>query len=145
MFNLAHELTAIGRAMRPTAGDAFILGKLHLMYGHLLDLRGMQAEPLANRLALHRMVRDYASPDGRLLVAESGRDCDGVQYAGQSHLIEASVKAYDKLCDDVANWADGPFNLTPVPWGTELQYVSRDLTLEAFEDGHAHCIHTTSL
>ena len=145
MFNLAHELTAIGRALRPTAGDAFILGKLHVMHGHLSDLRGERTDELKRRLALHRMVRKYASPHGKLLVTESGRDCDGVQYAGTPHIIDATVKAFDELHDHRAEWADGPFTLTPVPWGTVLVYRSRDLGLEAYEDGHAHCIHPTSL
>lgn len=98
-----------------------------------------------NRRARLAAVIAKHSHDGKVRVAESGRDCDGVQYAGRVRLIDATLEAYYKLMAERERWADGPFHLEIVPWDADVQYRSRDLTLEAFEDGHAHCIHPAVL
>jgi len=97
-------------------------------------------EAITARGALHARIAQCAHA-GRLLVVESGRDCDGVQYTGRRHEIDATVKAYYELGNQIAEWADGPFSLAIVPYDTEVEYTSRDLALEAFENGHAHCLY----
>jgi hypothetical protein len=82
-------------------------------------------------------------PDGTMNVSESGRDCDGVQYTGYVHRnIPATLTGLNALYERVAEGADGPFCLYPINRNSDLpSYSSRDLTLEAFEDGHAHVLH----
>lgn len=82
-------------------------------------------------------------PDGTMNVSESGRDCDGVQYSGYVHRnVPATLKGFYALWETVAEGADGPFRLYPINRNCDLpSYTSRDLTLEAFEDGHAHSLH----
>lgn len=92
---------------------------------------------------LANYIRAAKRADGTMLVEERGRDCDGVQYAGQVHgPIPATFAAFWELRDDIAEWADGPFYLRPIKADAEVPtYTSRDLTLEAFENGHPHSIH----
>lgn len=79
---------------------------------------------------------------GKIAMIESGRDCDGVLYGGHVTLIEASTKAVRKHWDTVAEWADGAFSLAvekpSVARG--IRSRSRDLALEAFENGHSHVL-----
>jgi hypothetical protein len=97
-------------------------------------------------IAQMRQVRAYAE-GGKVAVVESGMDCDGVQYAGKVSLIDATVAAFLAHWDHTAQWADGPFYLTVMrPSDAErVTYRSRDRAAEAFEDGHAHCLHVGSL
>lgn len=101
-------------------------------------------EVINRRARLATLIAKH-SHDGKMRVAESGRDCDGVQYAGHVRVIDATLQAYYRLMAERERWADGPFHLEIVPWDLPIEYRSRDLTLEAFEDGHAHCIHPTTL
>lgn len=79
--------------------------------------------------------------DGKIRVVESGRDCDGIQYAGKVHTIDATITAYEALDDEIGNWADGPYRLRLMDHAeANPNYESRDLVMEAHEDGHPHSI-----
>lgn len=80
--------------------------------------------------------------DGKVAYIESGRDCDCVEYDGRVHVVDATWEAFEKLQDDVGEWADGPFHLSlcRVSETRRVRYESRDLVMEAFEDGHPHHI-----
>jgi hypothetical protein len=78
--------------------------------------------------------------EGKIKTVESGRDCDCVEYSGRERIIDANVMAFEKLDKDTAAWADGPFHIAIVPWELEVEYESRDLVMEAYEDGHPHSI-----
>lgn len=79
--------------------------------------------------------------EGKVRVVESGRDCDGVEYSGGSgREIEATVAAFHLLENRVHESADGPFRLSVVPWDFNEPYESRDLVMEARENGHPHSI-----
>lgn len=78
--------------------------------------------------------------EGRIKLVESGMDCDCVKYDGRVHECDATLEAYDKLHDEISEWADGPFSLRIVPWDEEIKYTSRDLAMEAYENGHPHHI-----
>ena len=88
-------------------------------------------------------IAECVDNDGMMNVEESGMDCDGVRYQGQLHKIPATKEAYYKLQEEIGEWADGPFYLCLVtPKVAEsIVYDSRDLGMEAFEDGHQHIIH----
>jgi hypothetical protein len=99
-------------------------------------------EATQRRLDMHYWLRNR-SEGGYIAVVENGRDCDGVQYWNKVRVVEATAQAIDKLVEYIADGADGPFELRlerpSVAHG--LKYDSRDLGMEAYEDGHAHCIH----
>jgi len=99
-------------------------------------------EHINERAALAARIAACAK-NGKLLVVESGRDCDGVQYSGRKYTIDATAKAFHDLHNEIAEWADGPFRLTIVPFDTEVEYTSRDLVMEAYEDGHPHVIYSS--
>jgi hypothetical protein len=81
--------------------------------------------------------------DGMVLVVESGRDCDGVQYWGRTSTIPAAVMSFIALETHTAKWADGPFRLDIERPSMEkgIDAGSRDLGMEAFEDGHPHVLY----
>lgn len=85
---------------------------------------------------------ELLAEDGKVAVIESGRDCDCVEYDGRVHIIEATVEAFDALHDSISEWADGPFRLqlSKVSEATGVKYQSRDLVMEARENGHPHYI-----
>lgn len=80
---------------------------------------------------------------GRVCVVSSGMDCDGSAWAGRVYDMPASVFAVERFVERQYEWADGPLRLEFASPSEceEVEYESRDLALEAFEDGHAHCIH----
>ena len=81
---------------------------------------------------------------GKIAAIESGRDCDCVEYSGKVHIIDATVAAYNALHDDLSDWADGPFRLCleRPSVAQRVKYESRDLVMEAHEDGHPHVIYS---
>lgn len=94
-------------------------------------------------LQLRQRIADCAE-DGQILVIESGRDCDGVEYTGRTRLIEATPAAFRALDDEIAEWADGPYELSVARPSerASIAYQSRDLVAEAHEDGHPHVIYS---
>lgn len=87
----------------------------------------------------HDLIERH-SRNGQMKVVESGRDCDGVEYDGLMRICDASLEAFEKLHDHISGWADGPFQLTIVSWDIDIEYTSRDLVMEAHENGHRHSI-----
>lgn len=79
---------------------------------------------------------------GQIAIVESGMDCDGCQYAGRVHIVDATKDAVRAEIDRCLSYADGPmyFELMRPSDAEQEEYRSRDRTLEAFEDGHAHSI-----
>lgn len=83
-----------------------------------------------------------AAEGGQIAVVESGRDCDGVRYWGDVTLLPATLVHFNQHWEKRAKWADGPFHLDIARPSEALRTHrgSRDLALEAFEDGHPHCL-----
>lgn len=79
---------------------------------------------------------------GVVAVVEHGMDCDGVAYDGLVREVQALVMVVEALEWKIAKAADGTFGLRLMkPSEARLvQYESRDLTLEAFEEGHPHLL-----
>lgn len=94
------------------------------------------------RQSLLRSVKQFAE-DGKVAVVWSGRDCDGVRYHNDVRLIDASIVAVDEHIAHTYEWADGPCSywITTPAYGRTLSYESRDLVMEAHEDGHSHVIY----
>lgn len=97
-------------------------------------------EATQRRLYMHRRISACAE-NGKIAIIESGRDCDGVKYSGLVTIIDAHWRAYLRHEEYCEAWADGPFTLTIERPSVKIEYESRDLTLEAFENGHPHSLH----
>lgn len=90
---------------------------------------------------VNEVLADMAE-DGKVAYVESGRDCDGVEYSGCVHIMDATLEAYEALDTLIGEWADGPYQLAlmRVSKTRSVTYESRDLVMEAHEDGHRHSI-----
>lgn len=78
--------------------------------------------------------------DGRVAVNYSGMDCDCSQFAG-SYLMPAVPVAVRHYIADAQHWADGPIYHSISRPSERAPSYSRDLALEAFEDGRPFSIH----
>ena len=109
----------------------------------LEERHGLLAQATEARVARQSLIRRIAELQvgGQVAVWESGRDCDSVRYRGFKCLIPATVAEFDALYEHENQWADGPFSLWVESPLLERQRCSRDLALEAFEDGHSHVIY----
>jgi hypothetical protein len=99
---------------------------------------------LTKRWKLMARIEECRRADGKMWVSESGMDCDGVQYSGSMHECQADLRSYEQLGYDINSWADGPFSIYPITeeQRKEVVYQSRDLAMEAYEDGHPHVLST---
>lgn len=104
------------------------------------------------RLAEHRQIKELAEPwqpgihvyghDGGLYtgpvigVVTWSRDCDHACGETKS-VIPATLKAYDAFRESQLEWADGPMTFRLERLSEPFRRWSRDMVLEAFEDGHA--------
>lgn len=77
-------------------------------------------------------------PDGTMWVSQSGRDCDGSAYQWSAYKIPATLMAYYKETHQIGDSADGPFHLNIHNKNNLPKSWSRDLAMEAYEDGHPH-------
>lgn len=113
---------------------------------HLLDLIHSESvydahERTQRRLELHR-AKEKAE-DGKVAVVWGGRDCDGVRYSGHVVLVDADWRSLERHIEETCKWADGPcgYYLLSPSEAEQVESESRDLTLEAFEDGHSHVLY----
>lgn len=108
--------------------------------------------PVARRSAIHftidersayRRTLDRCVEDGLIGVERNGRDCDCVQYHS-SYVVSAPTGAvqFQRQEDEHRGWLDGTESTYwSKPSETVCLRVSRDLALEAFEDGHPHVVY----
>lgn len=107
------------------------------------DMPANRAVSLTDSNAQIRAMLDRCTVDGKIGVVLSGRDCDCVSYR-REYVCETwrSVAAFKREWDEHCNWLDGPESQHFYrPDEIEEGYHSRDLALEAFEDGHTHVVY----
>lgn len=100
-----------------------------------------------NRLSIRKRLNEacFIADNGKPMVYVEvyGMDCDCTQY---SHLstAPATFKAYEAWQDEQLEWADGPmhFSIMPEHEADSFRSYSRDLAMEAYEDGHPHVIYS---
>lgn len=99
-------------------------------------------DALAQRQSFANRIR-HKQEDGYVYLVVGGRDCDGVAYEGLKTLMKAVPRAIEKRIDEMYESADGPMHFTIMtPFdGEVVRYSSRDLGLEAFENGHPHVLY----
>jgi len=101
------------------------------------------------RVRENRIIRSAVAADQPVAAVWCGRDCDGVQYRNSIHWIENPGnfaefrKLIDHHIDHTFEWADGPaaYSIVDEAEAAKLEYHSRDLVTEAYEDGHPHVIY----
>lgn len=87
------------------------------------------------------LLREKAE-NGQVLLVTSGMDCDCVRYSGCTRLVPADLQGFLQALDKVYYSAEGPMQwyIASPSEQSEIHYESRDLALEAFEDGHPYAI-----
>lgn len=122
--------------------------RLRYLSAALRDRLNVARRNVERRLELHRRIAECAEcaedgKVGKVALIESGCDCDGVVYGGRVHIVDAHWRAVLAKEHHIGQWADGPFNLRieRPTIAEEIEYHSRDLGAEAFENGHAHSLH----
>ena len=80
--------------------------------------------------------------DAEVGVIWSGMDCDCVSYT-RSSVVSANPIKLHKYIVDSYDCAEGPlsYRFVPVDVANKHQYTSRDLAMEAFENGHSHVVY----
>jgi hypothetical protein len=69
-------------------------------------------------------------------------DCDCVKYSRTYHEKALSVMEYIKFKNDTYDWADGPVSVGyGKPSEHPIESHSRDLAMEAYENGHPHVVY----
>lgn len=92
---------------------------------------------LAKRVELQKLI-SAKSERGQVVILESGMDCDCVAFSNRKYKVDALPVAVRALMDRIYGDAEGPCHLSIVSPSTakSLDYASRDLALEAYENGH---------
>jgi len=93
------------------------------------------------RMTMIRQVKEFAE-SGKIAMVNSGMDCDCSRWENAYSIIPATVEAVDAWVDHFYSNAEGPqsCHVERVSVAKRLQRSSRDLALEAFEDGHPYSI-----
>lgn len=81
--------------------------------------------------------------DGQVAIVVGGMDCDCCSYEGHVYLVEATTDAVDAELESISINAEGPIHweIKSPSAAAKVERTSRDLALEAFENGHPHSIH----
>ena len=78
--------------------------------------------------------------NGLVALVTSGMDCDCVQYC-YSYVVTAVPFAIRHEIDGKYNWADGPMHCHVCKPSERPEAFSRDLAMEAYENGHPHIVY----
>jgi len=81
--------------------------------------------------------------NGRVLIVYGGRDCDGSQSEGYTKLVDAGYYSAQKFIDSLYEGADGAiwYEFAKPSEDVNIAVETRDLALEAFENGHNSTIY----
>lgn len=92
---------------------------------------------LAERVDLQKLV-SANSENGQVVILESGMDCDCVAFSNQKYKVAALPIAVRTEMDRIYGNAEGPCHLsiTSPSAAKAMDYRSRDLGMEAYENGH---------
>ena len=96
-------------------------------------------DELEHRVKIKALIDKYTE-DGEICLVESGMDCDCVSYCHSSIRRGYSVMQFILEQRHMYEWADGPCNLALCPPSERPDNYSRDLAMEAYENGHPHYI-----
>ncbi|MDR3502945.1 MAG: hypothetical protein P4L79_10205 [Legionella sp.] len=124
------------------------IGGKNTKLAHNLDKSGRDwynqrhVDYLVEKLALANKIKE-CEENGKVAILTSGMDCDGVRYSGQKSFVDAYLTVVEQEIDEANKWADGPIHMSIVKpsEARKVAYESRDLGMEAFEDGHPHVLY----
>jgi hypothetical protein len=120
--------------------DAFVKKIVRRSFRRSRDM--FAEDSLMEKMHVARRIAEWAE-NGKIAVVYGGMDCDMSRWDNRVALIPANVMAYQKWYDGYMEGAEGPqwASIARPSDVADLKSESRDLALEAFEDGHAHVVY----
>lgn len=100
------------------------------------------ASTIGNRSDLHRRVQE-ATRDGKVSINVDQMDCDCSRWTSGHVMPSVPFRAVEQHLEEIYNNAEGPIYWIGILQPEHVaEYTSRDLALEAFEDGHPSSVST---
>lgn len=99
-----------------------------------------QNDPLERRTTLAQTIADL-SENGQIQIVYGGIDCDGGRWDDHTVIVPATVMHVRIWVQNYMDAAEGPQWWHLDRPSAQYQHSSRDLALEAFEEGHPHVIY----
>lgn len=109
---------------------------------HFRASRNPAFDPLANRQRLKAEITSCAE-NGQVAIVYGGMDCDCSRWDNRVAIVTAATVIVERWIESYHEGAEGP-QWTQIERPSEarkLEPSSRDLALEAFEDGHPQVVH----
>tara|TARA_R100001015_G_C4633966_1_gene199656 strand:- start:4315 stop:4761 length:447 start_codon:yes stop_codon:yes gene_type:complete len=100
------------------------------------------ADPFKRKEAIVSAIHESAE-NGKVAVVFGGRDCDMAQWDNRVTLLPATFAHVSKWADDYMEAAEGHqwWHVEKPSSAEDIEESSRDLALEAHENGHPHIVH----
>lgn len=84
---------------------------------------------------------DKVQVNGQISISVDQMDCDCSRWTSGNVMDAFPRRAVEQYIEDIYNNAEGPIYWLSIDAPEKkAEYTSRDLALEAFEDGHAHSV-----
>jgi hypothetical protein len=127
-------LSKLSRAMKRPEWEEF--------WRIMRKLGEAQRDPdwLAERAELKEII-EKSTVDGEVCIVEWGMDCDCVKYHYERNQPAPTVMEYVQREREMYEWADGPCHMAIGKPEKEPENWTRDLVMEAYEDGHPHHVY----
>jgi len=99
-------------------------------------------DKLQSKVKLKKKIDDL-NWRGKVAIVYGGVDCDHSRWDNRVALIDANVTSVNKWGNDYMECAEGSqwWSIESMDYALSLKRSSRDLVMEAFEDGHPHAIY----
>jgi len=83
------------------------------------------------------------SVNGKVAIVCGGIDCDHTRWDNRVRIVDANLTSVIAWENDYMDSAEGSmwYDLKPMDYALSLDESSRDLAMEAFENGHPHVIY----
>tara|TARA_R110002020_G_scaffold215838_1_gene423126 strand:- start:98 stop:481 length:384 start_codon:yes stop_codon:yes gene_type:complete len=107
-----------------------------------LKSRDSRTDKLENKRLLKDKI-DKLSVNGKVAIVYGGVDCDYSRWDNRVAFVNANVTSVNGWGNDYMEYAEGSqwYDIEPMDYALSLKETSRDLIMEAFENGHPHVIY----
>ena len=128
--------------LHPSIKTRWLCGKL----GRISNREYLEKRSLSDRLSRREKLAfkiEENAQEEMVAIVYGGRDCDMSQWDNRVSYVPATVTHVEKWVDDYMEGAEGPqwWHIEKPSSAKELESSSRDLALEAHEDGHPHVVY----
>lgn len=134
-MNTLHSISKLMRARSvPETDRLHTLAVIERHHGVVERLTQARCQRVGVRQQIEMLAEG-----GKVGVIVWSRDCDHV--CGESkYVIDATLKAYDAFVERQLDGAEGPMSFRLCRASQPFKGWSRDMVLEAHENGHAHLV-----